>query len=83
MAYDMESEPVAVRQRAADGAFCAAMRKAIKQGQVLCPDEIFKDESPFVGILIRPEPVSSGCTSSASLCADASSEGDRVFSDVA
>jgi hypothetical protein len=55
----------------ADAAFQSLMAEAIRTGSEHAKCGIFKDDTPFVGRMIHPEPVSSGCSSAAGMCADA------------
>ena len=56
---------------AADKSFQRAMRQAISAKKENPSIGIFHDHRPFVGRVIRPEPQFSGCSSAASLCAEA------------
>src|SRR5262249_43997490 len=53
--------------------FSAAMMAAIEAGLEAPTIGVRVDKTPFVGRVVHPEPVHSGCTSAASLCADVGS----------
>lgn len=60
--------------RRCDDLFQQAMMKAITGGRERATRMIFKDDTPFVGRMIHPEPFRSGMSSSAALCVEADTE---------
>lgn len=60
--------------RCCDLLFQDAMKQAIYLGIEHVREGVFHDTTPFVGRMIHPEPLFSGCSSSAGLCADVGDE---------
>lgn len=59
-----------IRYRECDQKFRAAMVRALVLGREKFTQGVFKDDRPFVGKIVRPEPFYSGCSSAAALCAE-------------
>lgn len=56
--------------RQCDDQFQAAMNRAIREGTEHATIGVVKDDTPFVGKMIHPEPPMSCCASSSALCAE-------------
>jgi hypothetical protein len=66
-AEEIESQGVYAKM---DHAFCSAMRAAIRSGKENAHIGVIVDTTPFTAKPIYPEPMNSGCSSAAALCAE-------------